>query len=256
MPNSILAVLAHPDDETFMIGGTLALYASRGHHVHVLYGPFGPESDGAPSPQRLDELQAAANALGIAGHTILPAGPTLADVENRGDGVIQRLAAAIAAEIRERRPNIVITFDATGGTGNIDHILMGAATLRAVESLRGITVPRLYAAVFGRRLLAAGLRLGRLRRQRGSHDLRGALQIARESQRPTTLIDVRSALGRRREAARCYVTALEEGAWWMRRWELLSPRLRRLIAPQELYAQIIPPPRAREGMQTNMFGAE
>ena len=33
---TILAVLAHPDDETFGMGGTLALYAQRGVSVHLI----------------------------------------------------------------------------------------------------------------------------------------------------------------------------------------------------------------------------
>ena len=32
----LLAVLAHPDDETFGMGGTLALYAKRGAKVHLV----------------------------------------------------------------------------------------------------------------------------------------------------------------------------------------------------------------------------
>jgi LmbE family N-acetylglucosaminyl deacetylase len=32
----LLAVLAHPDDETFGMGGTLALYARRGVDVHLI----------------------------------------------------------------------------------------------------------------------------------------------------------------------------------------------------------------------------
>ena len=75
-PRTIVAVLAHPDDETFIIGGTLALYASRGHNVHVIYGPFGPEPDGRPTTQRLSELEAAANTLGITANTFPPGKPS------------------------------------------------------------------------------------------------------------------------------------------------------------------------------------
>ena len=56
----IVAVLAHPDDETFIIGGTLALYAERGCDVRVIYGPFGAGENGMPTPERLAELEAAA----------------------------------------------------------------------------------------------------------------------------------------------------------------------------------------------------
>ena len=253
-PRTIVAVLAHPDDETFIIGGTLALYASRGHDVHVIYGPFGPEPDGRPTPQRLSELEAAANTLGITAETFLPSSPPLSAGEGRGEGTLPHLANAIRAELRGLRPDVVITFDATGATGNLDHILMGAATLQAVGSMTGVSAPRLYAAVFGRRLLAAGLRIGRLTRRKNLDDVRDALRIAQESQRPTTTVDVRGVLERRLEAARCYTTALKEGAWWMRRWELLAPGIRRRLAPREVYARLIPPVSDSEEMESGLFG--
>ena len=34
----LVAVLAHPDDETFVIGGAIAFYAARGVDVRVVYG--------------------------------------------------------------------------------------------------------------------------------------------------------------------------------------------------------------------------
>ena len=170
----LVAVLAHPDDETFIVGGTLALYAAQGVDVRVIYGAFGTGESGLPNPQRLAELEDAANALGIAGWTVLPR------QGQRDAGDISRLAEAIAAELRRLRPNVVITFDATGGTGNVDHIAMGAATLQAVGSLGNdaaadFATPRLYAAVFARRQLAASLRIGKLTRRRHIEGLREAL---------------------------------------------------------------------------------
>ncbi len=249
-PRTIVAVLAHPDDETFIIGGTLALYASRGHDVHVIYGPFGSEPDGRPTPQRLSELEAAADTLGITSHAFLP----LSGGDGRGEGALPHLANTIRAELRGLQTDVVITFDATGATGNLNHILIGAATLQAVGSMTGVAAPRLFATVFGRRQLAAGLRIGRLTRRKNLGDVRDALRIAHESQRPTTTVDVRSVLNRRLEAARCYTTALKEGAWWMRRWELLPVRLRRILAPREVYARLIPPVSDSEGMESGLFG--
>ena len=243
-PRTIVAVLAHPDDETFIIGGTLALYASRGHDVHVIYGPFGPEADGRPTAQRLAELGAAADVLGIMAETFLP--PTYPSLPH--------LANSIHAELRGLRPDVVITFDATGATGHIEHILIGAATLQAVGSMTGISAPRLYAAVFARRQLAARLRIGRLTRRKGLGDVGDALRIAQESQRPTTAVDVRSVLAQRREAARCYTTALAEGAWWMRRWEMLSPRVRGRLAPRELFARLAPAASDTAEMGSGLFG--
>ena len=45
---TILAVLAHPDDESFGMGGTLAFYASRGVDVHLVCATRGEVGDVAP----------------------------------------------------------------------------------------------------------------------------------------------------------------------------------------------------------------
>ena len=245
----IVAVLAHPDDETFIIGGTLALYAARGCDVHVIYGPFGAGDDGLPTPERLAELEAAAGVLGIAGWSFLPVG-----VDGSRAADVETLADNVATELRRLRPNVVITFDATGGTGNVEHMAMGAATLQAVGAQSNVSAPpRLYAAVFARRQLAASLRIGRLTGKQQTDGVRDALHFAQSSQRPTTSIDVRSVLERRREAARCYTTALAEGAWWMRRWELLSPGLRRRLASHEVYSRLIPRMRDGEAAERDLF---
>ena len=71
---SLLAVFAHPDDETFRPGGTLALLARRGVEVHVLTATRGEAgSCGDPplcSPEELpavreSELRCACAALGL-----------------------------------------------------------------------------------------------------------------------------------------------------------------------------------------------
>ena len=71
----LLAVLAHPDDETFGMGGTLALYASRGCDVYLVCATRGEVGtmdedclDGFDSPgdRRWSELKCAASILGLA----------------------------------------------------------------------------------------------------------------------------------------------------------------------------------------------
>src|SRR3990172_8974909 len=69
----LLAVLAHPDDETFGIGGTLAMYARRGVETYLVCAPRG-EAGEAPTglkgfasvgEMREDELRSAAAILGL-----------------------------------------------------------------------------------------------------------------------------------------------------------------------------------------------
>ncbi|MCX6037158.1 MAG: PIG-L family deacetylase, partial [Chloroflexi bacterium] len=71
---TLLAVLAHPDDESFGMGGTLALYASRGVDVHLVCATRGEVGGVAPqllegfesiAKLRESELRCAAGVLGL-----------------------------------------------------------------------------------------------------------------------------------------------------------------------------------------------
>ena len=58
MTGGVLAIVSHPDDETFGCGGTLALHAMAGHEAGVLCLTCSEEV-------RRQELINAANALGV-----------------------------------------------------------------------------------------------------------------------------------------------------------------------------------------------
>jgi LmbE family N-acetylglucosaminyl deacetylase len=70
----MLVVLAHPDDETFGLGGTLALYAMQGVKVHLICATRGEVGTVAPefmegyssiADLRVDELLCASELLGL-----------------------------------------------------------------------------------------------------------------------------------------------------------------------------------------------
>jgi N-acetyl-1-D-myo-inositol-2-amino-2-deoxy-alpha-D-glucopyranoside deacetylase len=74
--STLLAVLAHPDDESFGMGGTLALYAARGVEVHLVCATRGEVGEVSPelmkgfssiAERREAELRCAAGVLGLAG---------------------------------------------------------------------------------------------------------------------------------------------------------------------------------------------
>ena len=73
---TILSVLAHPDDESFGMGGTLAHYANRGVSVHLICATRGEVGEVDPeylenfesiAERRESELRCAANKLGLSG---------------------------------------------------------------------------------------------------------------------------------------------------------------------------------------------
>ncbi len=79
MTRKLLAVLAHPDDESFGIGGTLARYAAEGVEVHVAIATDGVAGSVASGYEhtlndliavRQQELAAAVDILGVTLHTL------------------------------------------------------------------------------------------------------------------------------------------------------------------------------------------
>lgn len=139
-PLKLLAVLAHPDDETLGVGGVFARYAAEGVETHLVTATRGdrgrfrglPEGPGHPGSVELarireGELRAAASVLGIRGVTLLGYG------DGRLDEAEPREAAArIAAEIRRIRPQVMITFASDGAYGHPDHVAISQLTTAAV----------------------------------------------------------------------------------------------------------------------------
>ncbi len=93
MSGGILAIFAHPDDETFGCGGTLALHAKAGQRVGAL-------SLTCSDAERGPELRRAAEALGIEEPIVFNA----VSIDPTPD-LIRRVSDVIVS----RRPKIVIT---------------------------------------------------------------------------------------------------------------------------------------------------
>ncbi len=135
---AVLAVFAHPDDETFRCGGTLALLARRGVHVQTLTATRGGGGSCGDPPlctrERLpevreEELRCACRALGIEA-------PRLLDYE---DGTLstvddQEGAAHVMDAIREVRPQALITWPSDGLSGHADHVAVSRWTGLAFEA--------------------------------------------------------------------------------------------------------------------------
>ena len=131
----LLGIFAHPDDESRIVGGTLAKYVSEGANVSLLVATRGEEgSCGEPPlcnvqdlPQfRENELLHACEILGISDLTILDyRDGTLNDVNREG------LIGHCVAAIRRHQPDVVLTFGPEGRTLHPDHIAIHEAALAA-----------------------------------------------------------------------------------------------------------------------------
>lgn len=152
---SLLCVVAHPDDETILCGGTLALLAARGVAVHVACLTRGEGGEMGEPPlcarERLgevreQELVRAVGALGGKSLTFLGyvdpmVGPdnTLSAPEH--DPVM--LAGQIVNCIKQFAPEVVLTHGSDGEYGHPAHTVTHAAVMAAVASL-GDSAPLLY----------------------------------------------------------------------------------------------------------------
>lgn len=139
---AILAIFAHPDDETFRVGGTFALLAKNKVRVQVLTATRGQAgSCGQPplcgrdelSAVREQELRCACSALGIEQ-------PIILDYQ---DGKLteidpEKIILKILAVIRELRPQILISFGEDGLSGHSDHIAIGRYALEAYKQAKDV----------------------------------------------------------------------------------------------------------------------
>jgi LmbE family N-acetylglucosaminyl deacetylase len=144
---TILAVLAHPDDETFGMGGTLALYAKRGVDVHLVCATRGEVGEVEPrflenfnsiGELRENELRCAAQHLGLTSVHFLdyrdsgmPGSPDNEHPQALTSAPIDEVAARITGHIRHLKPQVVLTFDPIGGYRHPDHIAIHEATVQA-----------------------------------------------------------------------------------------------------------------------------
>src|SRR4051812_35236355 len=158
----VLAVFAHPDDESLACGGTLARLADSGAHVVIMCATHGELSaertgrDAALARTRAAELSEAAAALGAREVIIL----------NHRDGQVRwanvtEFSAELVLFMRTRRPDAVLTFDEDGLYWHPDHIGVHERVLTAARSL-GPNAPPVYAVTMERGAMTGIVELAKL----------------------------------------------------------------------------------------------
>lgn len=146
---TILAVLAHPDDESFGLGGTLALYARKGYDAYLVCATRGEAGSmdeehlrgfKDTAELRADELMRAARILGLKEVFFLgyrDSGMNGSEDNKHPDAQvnhpIEEVAGRVVKYIRKLKPDIVLTFDPIGGYKHPDHIHIQRATTLAFE---------------------------------------------------------------------------------------------------------------------------
>ncbi len=153
MPRTLLAVHAHPDDESSKGAGTMARYADQGARVVVVTCTGGeageilnPAMDQPGVLERMPELrrQELAKALEIlnvtAHHWLGYRDSGMADTETNGhpdafaNADLDEATGRLVAIIRAERPQVVLTYDERGGYPHPDHIRTHEVTVAAFEA--------------------------------------------------------------------------------------------------------------------------
>lgn len=250
---TILAVLAHPDDESFGMGGTLAFYASQGVDVHLVCATKGEvgevppefmEGFGSVAERREAELRCAAGVLGLASVIFLgyrdsgmPGSPDNEHPQALVAAPQEEVAAKIIQHIRKLRPQVVLTFDPVGGYHHPDHIAIHQATLRAFhaagdaeqapDGMPAYQPEKLYYHIFPRGLIRIAVRVARLVGKDASKFGRNQdidLQLlADDPDYPAhARINYRSVANKKQQAGECHASQLDMGrsnrliGWFLR----------------------------------------
>lgn len=232
----LLAVLAHPDDELFGLGGTLALYASRGVEVHLVCATRGEVGDVSPeflegyqsiADRREAELRCAAAVLGLSGVHFLsyrdsgmPGSADNRHPQALAAQPLEAVAANVVCYIRELKPQVVLTFDPIGGYHHPDHIAIQRATVLAFEqasnpdfapdSLPPFVPERLYFQTIPHGFLKLAVKIlplfGRDPHKFGANRDVDLVSIAEVDFPIHAQIDIRPVLEKKEEAGACHAS--------------------------------------------------
>jgi len=131
-PKRMLVILAHPDDESFAVGGTLAKYSHQNVQVILLCATRGEAGIPGVNPEeagdtRERELRQAAEHLGIEVHFL---GYQDGELVNMKPGM---LLETIACWIDLVQPQVIITFGPEGVSGHPDHVTISHVVTQAYD---------------------------------------------------------------------------------------------------------------------------
>jgi LmbE family N-acetylglucosaminyl deacetylase len=233
---TLMAVHAHPDDESSSTGGVLAKYSAEGIRTVVVTctnGEFGDapgqvkpgedgHDEGAVAKLRLSELRTACDYLGVSDLEVLgyhDSGMPEWDYKERSDVfsnvALAEVADRVAGLIDRYRPQVVVTYDDNGGYQHPDHLHASRAAVAAV-SATGIP-SKLYLTA----MRSSGWReVWEALREQGEEvpdfssmdpDMQRIMEEA--ERRITTTIDIRTVLERKGEALRAHASQIQD-SWF------------------------------------------
>lgn len=280
MARRLLIAYAHPDDESFGLGGLIARCVASGVEVYLICATDGDAGVVRPefmngytsaAEVRLAELARAAAVLGIRQTFLfhyrdsgMMGAPTNRHPDclwqrwqNRPDEVIQRVVDVI----RQVQPQVVITFNRYGGYGHPDHIAIQRATTEAFHragdpALITPDPPYQPAKLYYSSIPTAQLRLAigllRLRgkdpRRMGRNQDIDLVKVLEHAEPAHTRIAVADYLKIWEAANACHASQLGGRTTprlplWLRRW----------LYPSQSLTRVVPPWQPGEGIERDLF---
>jgi N-acetylglucosamine malate deacetylase 2 len=140
MPFHLFCIFPHPDDESFLMGGSIASLAASGHTISLYTltrgersrnGHFLGLSAEEVGQRRVSELRDAAEILGI--QTLVQGNYPDGGLRDLDPRVLER---DIGEKIRAIRPHVLCTFDVQGASVHPDHITVHHVVKRLYCELR------------------------------------------------------------------------------------------------------------------------
>jgi mycothiol S-conjugate amidase len=271
---TLMGVFAHPDDESFGPGATLARYAAEGVGVHVLIATDGIAGSVEASHKlqehellaqvRSTELANAAVALGVTTIWSLPyrdSGMRNTSANDHPDALIQQpldsLIANLMEYIERLQPQVLLTHDPFGGYGHPDHIRCCESVTAAFHLARekgqmsngdgyrsAYRGPqKLYYTASDKKLVRVFVKMMPLFGQdptaMGRNKDINWLEIAEWETPITTRIDSRNYYQLRLAASRAHASQFGGGPGWMR---MVPKFIRRSMIGFDNYTRAFPEP--------------
>ena len=268
MPShSLLAIFAHPDDETFGLAGCFAMYRSRGIHCALITASCGEAGEISDlvhiDPKdlcdtRADELRAAMKAVDVDD----------VDILGYADGKVRQadpdeITGKIVRFIRKIRPDVIVTFGPEGIYGHPDHIAVHKYATRAfheaalaanypeqlTEGLGVHAARKLYYNVVQRSRFKKMAQEAAQAGEKYHFPIEDLDKFGVEDDRVTAIIDVRPFFDQKWEAIWSHKSQLPEGS----PFRVLPKEVLREALGIETFQRAAPPPYPGEPIETDLF---
>ena len=254
----LVGVFAHPDDESFGPGGTLARYAAEGAEVHVIIatdGIAGSVEEGTDFKEhaslaqvRSRELADAAVALGVTSIWSLPyrdSGMRGSADNDNPDALIRQPVETLVAEVlgylKRLRPQVIITHDPFGGYGHPDHIRVCEAVTAAFHMAPG--VQKLYYTAFPKGFLKIMVQLmplwGMDPSKIGRNKDINLVEISQWETPVSAKLDVRAYMAAKDAASRAHASQYNGGPSWA---QMFPEFIKRQVLGNDTFTRAYPPP--------------